>query len=345
MAIKNKMAKPRALIAGIGGIGGVIAGCMAKAGYAPVLVTNNEAITDAIRDKGLRLTMHTGKSHTTPDVYTTLDDVPDDVPFDAAFLVMKAQAVVETAQAVISRISPDGYVATFQNGIVEDGVAEAVGRERVIGVTIGWGGTMIAPGVYERTSPGNTLIGELDGSTSERLRALAAALETAGPVVMSENIMGVKWSKLAVNSTVTTIGALTGETLGEMLARPEVRRLCLAVYSEGVNTALAAGVQLERIAADPMMMYVPEGAGWFTRWRKDLFMRFVGRKYGRSKASMLQSLERGRLTEVDYLNGYIVDKAKAMGVATPLNARLVELIHEIERGERKSTPANIAAVV
>lgn len=336
------MKKPRAIIAGIGGIGGVIAGKMIEAGYDPALVTNNEEITTAIRESGLKATMPSGEVKVEASAYTTMDDLPADDRFDAAFLIMKAQAVVESAQAALPHLNDEGYVVTFQNGIVEDAVAKAVGADRVIGVTIGWGGTMHGPGVYERTSPGNTIAGELDGKMTERLRELGAALETAGPVELTKNMYGVLWAKLAVNSTVTTIGALTGETLGEMLARPEVRRASLAVYTEAVDTAIANGVTLERIAADPMMLYLPKDAGWFTRMRKDIVMRVIGRKYGRTKASMLQSLERGRRTEVDYLNGYIVERGQAAGVPTPLNARLVDLIHEIEDGKRKSTPDNIA---
>ena len=95
----------------------------------------------------------------------------------------------------------------------------------------------------------------------------------------------------------------------------------------------------------PWVMYLPENTGAFARWRKDLIMRFIGRKYGRSKASMLQSLERGRKTEVDYLNGYIVQKAKEAkrpACRPLLHETLVRLIHEIEDGDRKSTPKNIS---
>ena len=145
---------PKFLVQGIGGIGGVVAGKMIEAGYAPTLVTGNESITAKLKSDGLRVALEGTTSQVeTADVYTTLEEVPRDAPFDGALLIMKTQAVVDSATSAIPLLTDDGFVATFQNGIVEDAVAAAVEKDRVIAVTIGWGGTMHEPGVYERTSP------------------------------------------------------------------------------------------------------------------------------------------------------------------------------------------------
>jgi 2-dehydropantoate 2-reductase len=333
------------LIEGIGGIGGVLAAKMIEAGYAPVLLTHNPAITEAIQRDGLRVTTPEGSTTVRAEhVYTALEDVPLG-DFEAAYLLMKADGVVQAAQRTVPLLAPDGYVVTFQNGIVEDAVCEAIGSARVVSGIIGWGGTMHAPGVYEKTSGGETHIGEMDGRISGRVEQLAKALQTAAPVVVSTNMRGVLWSKLAINCTITTLGALTGQTLGDMLDDERVRRLFLRVYSEVIDTAEAYGVRLERIAAPPKLLYAAPDSNALVLFVKDLLVRLIGRRYRKLKSSMLQSLERGRKTEIDYLNAYVVKQAELKGLAAPANAALVKLIKEIERKARKIAPENIEALL
>jgi 2-dehydropantoate 2-reductase len=126
-----------------------------------------------------------------------------------------------------------------------------------------------------------------------------------------------------------------------MLQDSRMRRVALRTYSEVIETADALGITLERIAANPRLLYVPEDAGRLTWWVKDLLARFVGRKYGRLKSSSLQSLERGRKTEIDTLNAYVVEQAKAVQVPTPVNALLVRFVKEIESGQRPIAPDNL----
>lgn len=329
----------RVVILGIGGIGGVVAGCMIEAGLRPVLVTNNADVTAAIRANGLRVKLPNRSFTVQADVYTTLAETSG--AFAAAYLTMKALGVVKAAQDAAQYLSPDGYVVTFQNGIVEDAVGDAIGIGRVVSASVGWNGIMLKPGEYERTTPGDTFIGELNGSVTPRVNAIAAALRHVGPVTISQNMRGVLWSKLAINCTVNSVGALTGETLGELLADARVRRIFLRTYSEVVDTAEAQRIKLERIAANPKLLYLPKNAGFPVRYAKDFIARMLGRKYKGARSSTLQSLERGRKTEVDFLNGYVVEVAKRVGVETPLNAALTRMIKEIEDRTRKIAKSNV----
>ncbi len=331
------MAKEPILIEGIGGIGGVVAARLIQADYNPTLVTSNPQITEAINQNGLRLTTETIPAK----AYTTLTDLPAEQRFDAAYLLMKANTVVEAAKQTLPFLTREGYMVTFQNGIVEDAVAAAVSAPRIISGIIGWGGTMTAPGIYDKTTPGETHLGELSGELSYRLGNLAKAMESAAPVVVTRNIRGALWSKLAINCTITTLGALTGDTLGVMLQERRVRDVFARTYSEVINTADALNIKLERIAANPRLLYVPSDANAITRFVKDVLVQFVGRRYGNMKASMLQSLERGRKTEIDFLNGYVVEQAKRVNVPTPVNAALVTLIKEIEAGTRTIDRKNL----
>ncbi len=329
----------RVVILGIGGIGGVVAGCMIEAGLRPVLITNNAEVTAAICANGLRVKLPDRALAVQAETYTTLAEMPG--AFDAAYLTMKAMSVIEAANDVAKYLAPAGYVVTFQNGIVEDAVGDAIGIARVVSASVGWNGIMHAPGDYERTTPGDTFVGELDGTTTPRVNAIPAALRTVGPVTISRNMRGVLWSKLAINCTVNSVGALTGQTLGELLADARARRIFLRTYSEVVDTAEAHGIRLERIAANPKLLYLPKNAGVLTRYAKDFIARILGRKYKSARSSTLQSLERGRRTEIDYLNGYVVDAARRVGVDTPMNKALTRMIKEIEGGERKIAISNI----
>lgn len=331
------MPQPRAervAVSGIGGIGGVIAGAMLNAGLTPVLITGNKSITEAIQQDGLHVRMP-GRSFTVrAEVYTSVSDAAGGGLFDAAYLCMKANSVVDAAAETARFLSPAGYVVTYQNGIVEDAVGQAIGIERVLSGIIAWGGTMHAPGQYERTTPGKTFIGELDGRITPRVNTVAAAVAHAGPVSISQNMRGVLWSKLAINCTINSVGAIAGGTLGELLADRRVRQIFLRTYSEVVDTAEAQGVRLEPIAANPKLLYVPPGAGRVTLFSKDLLARMLGRKYRHARSSTLQSLERGRKTEVNFLNGYVVAAARKIGVSAPMNEALTRMIREIEGGKR-----------
>ncbi|RME26674.1 MAG: 2-dehydropantoate 2-reductase, partial [Deltaproteobacteria bacterium] len=170
-------------------------------------------------------------------------------------------------------------------------------------------------------------------------------LQNVSPVHMSRNIRGVLWSKLAINCVITTLGAVTGQTLGQMLRQKNIRRVFLAVYREVVDCAHRVGVKLEKIAAPPHLLYLRADAGAATRLYKDLLVVLVGLRYSRLRSSMLQSLERGRPTEIDYLNGYVVRQAEKVGLDVPVNRALVELVKQIEAGERQAEPANIADLV
>ncbi|PKN66682.1 MAG: 2-dehydropantoate 2-reductase [Deltaproteobacteria bacterium HGW-Deltaproteobacteria-15] len=336
------MDSSRILIEGIGAIGGVVAGKLIKAGYAPTLVTGNREISEEINRNGIGVSTPDEKFTAPARAFTSLAELDRDDRFDVALLTMKAHRVVEAARDTLPFLDPQhGFVLTCQNGIVEDAVAGEIGAGRVAAGIIGWGGTMHGPGVYERTGPGAIHIGEPDGSQTKRIEKLADILRVVTPVVVSGNIKGAQWGKLAINCTITTIGALTGESLGNMLRDGRVRQAFMATYREVIDTALALGFRPERIAVNPMLLYVPESAGAVTRFVKDILVRIAARKHGKLKSSSLQSLERGRKTEIDFLNGYVVEQARKAGVRTPFNEALTRMIKEIEQGRRSLTPANM----
>jgi 2-dehydropantoate 2-reductase len=342
-------AESRLLQLGCGSVGGVIAGGLLRSGVDLTIVTKNDQITQAINTGGLRVNPPEGEWTVPAHVYTHLEDVPG--TFDSVLLAMKATDVEDAARDVSSHLSPDGYVVTLQNGVVEDRIGEILGRERVIGALVGWGATMGSPGIYEMTSSGEIVVGELDGRKTERTQNLCSTLEKATSTRLSDNIYGVLWSKLAINCTITTLGAVTGQLLGDMLKRWSIRRLALIITSEVTDVAQDQGVSMEPIGGtlEIERLYLSptrraKDMGWDILTRQ-MIMFIVGMKYRRLKSSMLQSLERGRRAEIDFMNGYVVEQGRSHGIATPMNLALTEMVREIERGERAIHPDNLKELI
>jgi 2-dehydropantoate 2-reductase len=342
---------PRLLLMGCGSIGGVIAGGLLRAGHDVTIVAHNEDICQAIDTAGLRVTTPQGRSTVPTTAHAHLDEVRGKGPFDIVLLAMKATEVEQAARDVDAHLSPQGYVVTLQNGVVEDRVAAILGRERVIGALVGWGATMHAPGVCEMTSRGELVVGELDGQVTPRVQQLKATLDAAAPTAVSTNIYGALWSKLAINCVVTALGAVTGQLLGHMLQRHAIRRLALSIISEVVDVAEAHAIapepvggtlEIHRLYLAPDRRAATFGLDLIPR---HAIMLAVGLKFRRLKSSMLQSLERGRRTEIDFMNGYVVERGRESGVPTPVNAALTALVREIEAGTRPSSPHNLEGLL
>ncbi len=339
----------RLLVMGCGAVGGVIAGGLLRAGHDVVIVTRNAEISRAVDADGLRISTPAGQWTVPATAHTDLDAAQG--PFDAAYLAMKATDVEHAARDTAAYLAPQGYVVTLQNGVVEDRVGEILGRERVIGALVGWGATMHAPGVCEMTSIGELVVGELDGRTTPRLERLKTTLDTAAPTTISTNIYGALWSKLAINCVITTLGAATGQLLGQMLSRRAVRRLALDIISEVVDVAEACGVSLEPIGGtlDIYRLYLPPERrlrGFsFDKLIKHTIMLAVRLRFRRLKSSMLQSIERGRRPEIDFMNGYVVEQGQGKDVPTPVNAALTALVREIAAGARSVSPDNLQGLL
>ncbi|RMG31003.1 MAG: 2-dehydropantoate 2-reductase [Methanobacteriota archaeon] len=328
------------LIAGVGGIGGPLAADLLVNGLDVDLLTDNPDITKAIRKSGIHVEKFNGE---TVDIkaraYTNAEEVHKN--YDAIFLIMKAYAVREAIASTSPLLKESGYFVTFQNGIIEDLILDLVPEHRIIPCTVGWGGSMISPGVYRRTSRGVNIIGELDGTISERVKNLKEILELNSETRVTTNIKGVKWSKLAINSSINSVGVITGEVLKRTLGDRKARQIFLKIYSEVVELARAQNIVPERIVADPLLFYVPPDAGKVKRFIKDRLVWFVGRRYGNVKSSSLQSLERGRPTENEYLNGYVVRKAQELQMQVPANRAVYEMVREIEEGSRSPSLMNL----
>ncbi|HEY8368642.1 MAG TPA: 2-dehydropantoate 2-reductase, partial [Thermodesulfobacteriota bacterium] len=346
-------------VVGCGAVGGVLGAHLTRSAsrrepgsgedLRPWLVCRPGSHLDAIRAQGgLRVRVPDYEGIVPVRVAAGVAEVPG-AP-GTVLLAVKAGDVETACRELLPRLEARSMVVSLQNGLCEDRIAAIVGRERTIGAIVGWGATLTRPGEVVQTSRGHTTIGELDGTVTPRLRALEALLAAGEPVRVSTNILGALWTKLIINSATSTLGAVTGLTLGEMLSKAVVRWVARHLVAESVRVADAEGIRLEPFGGRVDLRRIAWRAGggigaWWHNLASGAALRLAANRYRGLRSVMLQDLDRGRPTEVDEFNGVLVARGAARGVPTPLNAALVEMVHEIERGERRSGIENIAPLL
>jgi 2-dehydropantoate 2-reductase len=336
---------PRILLMGCGGIGGIMGAELTRSACDLAAITHNQAIATAINARGFEIVTATGTVCVPARAHVV---IPADAGrFDFVFLATQPPQVEEAARAALPFLRPDGAMVCFQNGLCEQRVADIVGDARVLGAVVAWGGSMLAPGKYERTSAGGFVIGAITagGAGDARLAALARALSPIGPAKITDNLIGSRWSKLAINCAISSLGTIGGDRLGALLRYRFARRLGLEVMTEAVLVARACDVRLEKVAGTIDLDWVTltaadlAGPGSPTLLAKHALLLAVGAKFRRLRSSMLAAIERGREPAVDYLNGEVVTRGIQHGIPTPINARVRTLIHAIARGDARPSVA------
>ncbi|WP_373047070.1 ketopantoate reductase family protein [Vulgatibacter sp.] len=330
----------RLLVVGCGGIGGVIAATLAEQ-QVPLAVVARGPIAEALHLRGFDLRDEKGRRLVRGPVEVHESQPPG--PFDFVLLAVPPDRLEEAARAALPSLGPDGALVCLQNGLAEERLAAAAGVDRVVGAVVAWGASAPEAGVYERTSSGGFTLGRLDGAADPRLDSLASLLEHVGPVRITENLRGARWSKLALNCAVSSLGVIGGDRVGALLRFRFVRRLALEVMSEAVAVAEAEGARLERIAGTVDLQWIAlteaeraAAAGTPTLLAKHGLLLAVGARYRRLRSSMLAAIERGRVPPVDFLNGEVVERGVRHGIDAPVNRAIVELVHAIARREERS---------
>lgn len=324
---------------GCGGIGGIIASSLIESGVDTTVVTHNPTIADAITRRGF-IVREPQSSRVIPgSALSALPDAPG--AFDFVFLATQPPQLVAAARTAAPHLRDGGAMVCFQNGLCEHYVADIIGPERVLGAIVVWGGTMPEPGVYERTSAGGFVLGRLDGNDDARFAALRALLAPIGAVEVTHNLSGARWSKLAINCAISSLGTIGGERLGELMLHRYARRLGLEVMTEAVVVARRCGVRLEKVSGTLDLNRIAltpadvGGAGSPSLLGKHAVLLAVGAKYRRLRSSMLVAIERGREPAVDFLNGEVVRRARELDIPVPVNRRVQEYIGAIWRRERR----------
>jgi 2-dehydropantoate 2-reductase len=303
-------------VIGAGAIGGLVGAKLALAGEDVTFIVRGANLA-AIKANGFKLVSAEGEEQVARNVKAT-DSYDEAGPQDIVILAMKAHQVEAVANDVPKLFGPDTMVVTMQNGIPywyfhkhggalagtpvrsvdPTGVVSAkIPAERVIGCVVYPASELIAPGVVKHIEGDRFPVGELDGSTSDRVNRVSACFTGAGfkaPVL--DNIRAEIWLKLWGNLTFNPISSLSHSTLVDICQYPPSRDLAAAMMREAQAVAHKLGIE----------------------FRVTLEKRIAGaEKVGKHKTSMLQDVEAGRAPEIDALVGAVVELARLTDTSTP----------------------------
>ncbi len=334
-------------IIGAGAVGCVVGGLLTRAGRDVTLIDQWPEHVHVMKRQGLQLSGSCGE-HRIPVKALHLHELQGVTePFDALFVAVKGYDTEwATALALPYVARPHGVVVDFQNGINDERVAGLAGRERALGCVILIGAGMYEPGHAQRTDTGSLgfKLGELDGADSERARALARVMDDVAPSRVTTNLSGERWSKLALNCMANPLAGLSGLGTAEVRTAPGPRRLAVHLGAEAIQVGRACGHEVEPIWGIAAQRFVDAVAGiGLADVEADISRDAVTRGGGRP--SMLQDVMRGRRTEVDFLNGHVVEQGRRAGVKTPFNEAIVELFHQRGAGALEPDPRNLAPLL
>ncbi len=305
---------------GSGALGSTLGGVLTEGGNDVWLIDTWSEHVDAMNDRGLTLT-DGGIDRT---VKVKARKTPAGIgPADLVVVLVKSYHTREAIENAGAIIGPDTAVMSLQNGLGhEEILADVVGKEQVLAGKTYAGGVLQGPGrVIAGTRGKQTYIGELDGRITPRATTIAATFTRAGlPTEVSANIVGTMWDKLLINVATGALSGITRLPYGGLYDVPEVRQCALAAVAEAVAVAKALGVKLASEKPEDAWNLAAEG----------LPAEF--------KASMLQSIEKGAPTEVDFINGSVVRWGERAAVPTPVNQTLVACVKGIERWMTQYAP-------
>ena len=335
-------------IVGLGAIGGTVAARLLATrapGEELELAAGSEESAALLRSRGLSVAEGEAGAGAALSVGCGAQaKLPGGAPYDLILLCVRSEATAGALEAIVPLLAADGAVVCLQNGLPEEPVAVRAGAGRTLGAVIGWSATQDQPGRYRLTGQGGFKLGAVVSPPPPSLPRARELLARAFPTSITENLQGARWGKLALNCAISTLGAVSGLSFGELARRGDARTLALRCIAEVVAVARAKGVRLAPISG--------LRAGWLAddgrrpspllRPLRHALFRLAARQRPGQRSGMLERLLAGRTSgQIDDLNGAVVAQAVSVGLEAPLNRALLELVHAIERGEEKIGTAQL----
>jgi 2-dehydropantoate 2-reductase len=348
------MAK-RIAIVGAGAVGCYAGAHMVKAGEDVTFVDPWPEHVEAMKKEGLRITHLTGVEPFAAAVralhLTEVQHLSKEAPIDIAFICTKSYDTAWAAMLIRQYLAPSGYVVSLQNCMNEETIAGVVGWGKTLGcvassITV----ELHAPGEVRRAAgksgERHTVFraGEVHGRITERAREVCRLVAHADSAKVTENLWGERWTKLVVNVMGNGLSAATGMIAKEMVRNDAIRHFSARLGSEAIRVGAAQGYRLEEIMHLPPETIARAGEGdeealkAYDEHRLAEVNRPGG---GEHRPSMGQDMVKGRRTEIEFLNGYVVRKGEEIGIPARANALLTDLVKRVEKGELKPDPRHL----
>ena len=329
----------RIAIYGAGSLGTVLGAFITKAGTPIDLINRNKPHVEALCEKGAvicgTISMEQPVTALTPDEMEGI--------YDVIFLMTKQQLNAEVVEFLKPHLASDGVICTLQNGLPEPDIAAAVGEERVLGCSVAWGAMMTGPGVVEVTSDEESMtvsLGGLPGLNRKKLMEVKALLELMCPVNLEENFIGGRWSKLLINSAFSGMSTVLGSNFGVAAGDKRSRVIVQKIIKECIDVSRAAGVTIEPVQGKDIAKLL-DYSGAIKKKISFIIIPIAIKKHALIRASMLQDIEKGKKSEVDSINGVVCEFGRRHGVPTPVNDKVVKIIHGIEDGKYQPSFDNL----
>lgn len=329
-------------VLGAGAIGGSIGADLTLAGADVVLIDPWVAHVEAMQRNGLTVTLPEQTLHAKVRALHLCEVSALAPQFDIVLLAAKSYDSRWLAQFIEPCLREDGALVCVQNSLNDEWVAPIIGAARDIGCTIELSAELFTPGIVQRNTDHRKTwfgLGELDGRMTPRLEEIGRLMACAGRITLTENIRGLKWTKL-INSTMMlgTLGVL-GLNACEA-TQPGVVDLLIAVGRESAAVGRALGYRTEAIFGLPAEAFMG-ATDEVLKKNLETIVAFIGRK---ARGVVLQDFLKRRPSEATYFNGLVAERGRAAGVPTPFNEAVLELVRRIERGECAPGLAHLAAI-
>jgi 2-dehydropantoate 2-reductase len=341
-------------VVGAGAVGGYVGAHIARAGEEIMFIDPWPEHVAHMRKAGLKVTHAREVAEFVVPVralhITDVQQLSKEKPVDIAFVSTKSYDTGWATTLISQYLAPSGYVVSLQNCMNEETIAAIVGWGRTLGciassITV----NLPAPGHIHRGAgkrgAAHTVFraGEVHGRSTERAEEVCRLVGHSDSALVTNNLWGERWSKLVVNVMGNGLSAATGLTGAEMIADERVRRFSYRLGSEAIRVGLARGYQLEEIMhlAPEDIARAGEGDAAAERTCDAQRLKDAGRTAAEQRPSMGQDMLKGRRTEIDYLNGFVVRQGEAVGLACRANALLTDLVKRIERGELEPNPRHV----
>jgi 2-dehydropantoate 2-reductase len=344
-------------IVGIGALGGYVGGYLAKSGQDVTLIDMWPENIEAIRSRGLELDGVTPEEKFTVKKVRTMhltevQSLSKEKPFDIAFVSVKSYDTEWATMLIKPYLAPDGFVVSLQNCVNEEKIASIVGWGKTLGIVASVISVdMRGPAQIVRTAAKggdkHTVfrIGEVHGVVTKRVEELVEMFKVIDSAKATTNLWGERWSKLSQNGMRNGVSALTNLTSPQCDLNDAVRRFSIQLGGEAVRVAQGLGFQLEKIGGARPELWLSASQGntdAMTELEDHLIKKAKENPRGdEQRPSMAQDIRKGRRTEIDLMNGFIVDKGKMLGIPTPTHEKLVALVRKLERGEIQQSPSHL----
>lgn len=347
----------RIAIVGAGAVGGYVGGYLARAGQDVTLIDAWPAHVEKMRADGLSLEgLSEEECFNTPVQAMHITDVQELArtgPVDIAFVCTKSYDTEWATTLIRDYLAPGGFVVSLQNCINEHRIAGIVGWGKTLGcIASQIAVELVSPGLVRRGVPrgGNRhtvfRAGEVHGAITSRAEEVSDLLSLIDSSKATSNLWGERWSKLVANAMRNGLSASTGMSSNACDREAITRWVCIRTAGEAISVGLAQGFKLEKIyEAMPEEWLAGATEGGAARAKLEEAMQASAERRAETmRPSMGQDIQKGRRTEVNFINGLVVEKGAELGIATPVNLAMVDAVKRVEHGKVQASLDNVREI-